>query len=86
VLLITISDQFVALCLKTHLVCRVPQYHPADATPLRQAKEVQVVVHSNGRASEPVPFLYVPGMITLSEPYFYIFYNLCGSDAEAPSC
>ena len=51
------------LTVQTHLVCHVPPYHPADAEPLKQMRDVQIVIHSNGRTSEPVPFTYVPGIL-----------------------
>jgi len=44
-------------------VCHVPPYHPADAEPLKQPRDVQIVIHSNGRSSEPVPFTYFPRML-----------------------
>ena len=49
--------------MQTHLVCHVPPYHPADAEPLKQPRDVQIVIHSNGRTSEPVPFTYFPGTL-----------------------
>ena len=48
--------------VQTHIVCHVPPYHPADAEPLKQPQEVQIIIHSNGRSSEPVPFTYHPRM------------------------
>jgi len=66
--------------VQTHLVCHVPPYHPADAEPLKQSRDVQIVIHSNGRTSEPVPFTYFPGtslqclLITLQLFAFFVYF------------
>jgi len=51
------------LTVQTHIVCHVPPYHPADAEQLKQPRDVQIIIHSNGRSSEPVPFTYYPRML-----------------------
>lgn len=64
------------LTVQTHIVCHVPPYHPADAEPLKQPRDVQIIIYSNGRSSEPVPFTYHPGMpyvITLSVDHITAF-------------
>jgi len=66
------------LIVQTHIVCHVPPYHPADAEPLKQPRDVQIVIHSNGRSSEPVPFTYQPrtfiSTVSLDSPLSTVVY------------
>ena len=64
--------------MQTHLVCHVPPYHPADAEPLKQPRDVQIVIHSNGRTSEPVPFTYFPGtLLTVALITLWLILFMC---------
>jgi len=49
----------------THIVCTVPTFSRLD---IHDPVDVQIVVHSSGRISEPVPFTYLPMINTVNIP------------------
>ena len=48
-----------SLLLQSHLICAIPSYDVKT----EEAVDVQVVVQSGVRHSDPVAFTYLPGMV-----------------------
>ena len=56
------DDTNSAVCFQGHVICQIPAYHDQSIT---KPAEVDIVIHSSGRISQPAPFTYLPGN------YFY---------------